>query len=213
MLLLSDDFTVNDLIEFIEQVKEIYESFGIGAAIGLPFLETLFPFLPLFLMIAFNILSYNLFWGYLYTYIGTLGGTIVMFLFMRYIITDNFKRKLMQTQRISVALTWIENTHPLLHIIVLMIPFSPTFMINYSMGLTNMKISRFLLITTISRALLLFICIPFGMTLVTYYNSGVMGGVEIMWLSTTGLVILAGVILGQFFSKKIQANSQKNHTF
>ena len=216
MVMLSD-YTVSDLYEFIEKVKEVYESFGVGAAIGLPFLETLFPFLPLFLMIAFNILSYNLFWGFMYTYIGTLFGTIVIFLFMRYVITDKFKKRLLSKSRFRKVYYWIEKTHPLLHIAVLMIPFSPTFMINYSMGLTRMKFKTFLLITTISRGILLVICIPFGMTLVSLYNSNSVGGVEVMWLSVTGLVILSSIIVGQILDKKIKntkmnGNSQKNHT-
>ena len=85
-----------------------------------------------------------------------------------------------------------------------MIPFSPTFMINYSMGLTKMRFSTFLLITCISRGLLLIICIPFGMTLVTYYNSGMVGGVEVAWLSITGLIVLASVIGGQVVNRKIR---------
>ena len=203
-MFLGDDVTVSDLIEFIEKVKDIYESFGIGAAIGLPFLETLFPFLPLFLMIAFNILAYGVIRGYLYTYIGTVFGTIAIFVFMRYVITESFKERMMEKEGINKALNWIENTHPILHILVLMIPFSPTFMINYSMGLTRMRFSIFLLITCISRGLLLIICIPFGMTLVTYYNSGMVGGVEVAWLSITGLIVLASVIGGQVVNRKIR---------
>ena len=175
----------------------MYENLGIGAAIGLPFLETLFPFLPLFLMIAFNMLAYGTVMGYLYTYIGTLAGTIAIFVFMRYISTRNFKNKRKTNPRIEKALAWIENTHPALHILVLSVPFSPTFMINYSMGLTKMSFKRFLIITTISRGILLFICIPFGLTLVNYYETGTLGAVTVIWLSVAGLVLLSGVVIGQ----------------
>ena len=200
-MILATEFSVGDLIEFIELVKNAYENMGIGAAIGLPFLETLFPFAPLFLMIAFNILAYGVIKGYIYTYFGTLAGTIVVFLFMRYISTRNFKKP--AHPKILQVLKWIENTHPLLHIFVLSIPFSPTFLINYSMGLTKMKFTKFLIITAVSRSILLFICIPFGVTLVKYYNSGELGGVTVLWLSITGLVILLGIILGQQTKRQV----------
>lgn len=203
-MLLSNDFTVEDLRSFIEQVTYMYEDLGISAAIGLPFLETLFPILPLFLMIAFNILLYGTFKGYLYTYIGTLVGTIFIFLFMRYVVIKLFGKQLEHSSRFKKAMRWIEHTHPMLHILVLSIPFSPTFMINYSMGLTNMKFSRFLLITLISRGLLLVICIPFGKTLVNYYNNGLSGGVTVVWLSITGLIVLGSIIIGQRTGKSLK---------
>ena len=206
MRLLADDVTVTDLANFIERVKEVYENLGILAAIGLPYLETLFPVLPLFLMTAFNILSYGLFWGYLYTYIGTTTGTIAIFLFMRYISTKRFKSSWREKPNVEKYLNWLENTHPVLHVVVLMIPFSPTFMINYSMGLSNMRFVTFLFITFVSRAIMLVICIPLGMTLVTLYEANEFGGVQIMWLFFTGLVILFGIISGQLINRRIQLN-------
>lgn len=205
-LLLANEITVIDFREFIERVKEIYESWGVAAAIGLPFLETLFPFLPLFLMNAFNMLSYGPVIGYIYSYVGTVLGTIVIFLFMRYISTKEFKRHRKEKPRVKKVLNWIEHTHPVLHILVLMIPFSPTFMINYSMGLTKMKWQTFLFITMVSRGLLLFICVPFGITLINYYNNGVFGGVEVLWLSIMGLVVLASIVAGQIITKRIKYN-------
>lgn len=205
MYLLSDDFTVDDLREFIRSIQDVYSEFGVGAAVGLPFLETLFPFLPLFLMLAFNMLEHGEMLGFIYTYIGTTMGTIMIFIFMRYILTQRIKDTLLQKNRIKKALDWIETTHPILHILILMIPFSPTFMINYSMGLTKMKFKTFLLITTISRAILLFICIPFGMTLVTLMDDNLSGGVTVMWLSFVGIVIMVSIVLGQVISRKINA--------
>lgn len=202
MQFLANEVTVTDLIEFIERVKEIYSSFGIAAAIGLPYLETLFPVLPLFLMTAFNILSYGVFWGYIYTYIGTTTGTLAIFFFMRYISTREYKRKRKEKPNIEKALLWIEETHPWLHILYLSIPFSPTFVINYSMGLTKMKLPTYILITMVSRAIMLVICIPFGMTLISLYEHGEFGGVQIMWLMFTGIAVLLSVILGQILNYK-----------
>lgn len=203
-MILSNDVTVEDLRNFIHQVKQLYEESGIVAAVGLPFLETLLPILPLFLMIAFNILTYGTIKGYLLTYIGTVLGTIFIFVFMRFFVIKFYGEKLQNNNRFQNAMRWIEKTHPVLHILVLSIPFAPTFMINYSMGLTHMKFKRFLMITSISRGLLLFICIPFGTTLVNYYNKGLSGGVTVMWLSITGIVVLMSIILGQRAKKSIK---------
>jgi uncharacterized membrane protein YdjX (TVP38/TMEM64 family) len=202
--LLADDFTVQDLADFIDKVRVFYLNFGIFAAIGLPFVETIVPLLPLFLMLAFNILSYGLFWGYIYTYIGTAFGTVAVFLIMRYISTAKYKNSKKQNDKTKYYLDWIEHTHSLLHIIVLMIPFSPAWIINYSMGLSKMKLSTFILITFVSRALMLVGCIPFGMTLITLYKSGEFGGVQVMWLLLFGMIVLAGIVFGQMMNKRIK---------
>lgn len=209
LMMLADDFTVTDLTEFIEKVKDLYESFGVGAAIGLPFFETIVPILPLFLMLAFNILSYGVIVGYLFTYIGTSCATVVIFIFMRYISTKNAKKGKEKNKKVLLYLDWIENTHPLLHIIVLMIPFSPAYLINYSMGLSKMKLRTFIFITFASRAIMLIACIPFGMTLITLYNTGEFGGVQVMWLLVFGVIVLFGIIFGQVINKRIKNRTIK----
>ena len=91
------------------------------------------------------------------------------------------------------------------HVMVLMVPFSPTFWINYSMGLSKMRLSTFLIITFISRAIILVICIPLGMTLISLYEHGELGGVQIMWLTITGMIILGSIVFGQVMNHRIQA--------
>lgn len=204
MRLLSSSFSVEDLKEFIQDVKIFYDSFGIFAAVLLPYVETLLPFLPLFLMLAFNIMKFGVVLGYVLTYIGTVLGTLTIFYFLRYFASKNFKDSKRKDSKVAVYLHWIETTHPLTHIVVLMIPLSPTFMINYSMGLTKMKFKTFLFITLTSRALLLFICIPFGMTLLSLLNSQGHGEVEMLWLTITGIIVIVCVVFGQISKKHIR---------
>ncbi|AIO19521.1 SNARE associated Golgi protein [Candidatus Izimaplasma bacterium HR1] len=200
--LLAIEITVQDLIEFIESVKELYSSLGIIAAIGLPYVETIVPIAPLFLMLSFNILSYGIIFGILFTYIGTTAATITIFLFLRYFSSkDKINPK--KYKKVMRYLDWIENTHPILHILSMMIPLSPAYLINYSMGLSNVSFGRYLYVTLISRLLMLIFCLPFGMTLITLYESGELGGVQVLWLLIFGTIVIAGIVVGQKINKKI----------
>ena len=199
---LALEITVTDLIEFIDNVKDIYSSLGIIAAIGLPYFETLVASAPLFLMLSFNILSYGLPLGFVFTYIGTTGATITIFLFLRY-FSSNKKIDSKKNQKIQKYLNWIDNTHPYLHIISMMIPLSPAYLINYSMGLSNISFSKYLFVTLISRFLMLVFCVPFGMTLITLYESGQLGGVQVAWLLVFGIIVIAGIVVGQKINKKV----------
>ena len=200
---LALEITVTDLIEFIDNVKDIYSRLGIIAAIGLPYFETLVPIAPLFLMLSFNILSYGLVLGFVFTYIGTTGATITIFLFLRY-FSSNKKIDSKKNQKIQKYLNWIDNTHPYLHIISMMIPLSPAYLINYSMGLSNISFSKYLFVTLISRFLMLVFCVPFGMTLITLYESGQLGGVQVAWLLVFGIIVIAGIVVGQKINKKVE---------
>ena len=201
--LLVTEITVQDLIEFIGSVKEIYANLGIFAAIGLPYVETIIPIAPLFLMLAFNILSYGLIFGFIFTYIGTTCATITIFLFLR---TFSSKGKLnpKKSKKMERYLNWIENTHPVLHIISMMIPLSPAYLINYSMGLSNVSFGKYLFVTLISRFLMLIFCIPFGMTLIALYEAGEFGGVQVAWLLVFGTIVIAGMVIGQKINHKIE---------
>jgi len=198
--LLASEITVADLVEFINNVKEIYSSLGIVAAIGLPYVETLVPIAPLFLMLSFNIISYGILLGFVFTYIGTTAAALTIFLFLR-LFSSKSERK--RNEKIQKYLNWIENTHPALHILSMMIPLSPAYLINYSMGLSNVSFGRYLIVTLVSRFLMLIFCLPFGMTLITLYESVELGGVQVAWLLIFGIIVIAGIVVGQKINNKI----------
>ena len=198
--LLASEITVSDFVEFINNVKDIYSSLGVLAAIGLPYVETIVPIVPLFLMLSFNILSYGLLLGFAFTYIGTTAAALTIFLFLRFFSSKVEKKR---NEKVQKYLNWIENTHPVLHILSMMIPLSPAYLINYSMGLSNVSFSRYLVVTLVSRFLMLIFCLPFGMTLITLYESGELGGVQVAWLLIFGIIVIAGIVVGQKINNNI----------
>ena len=204
--ILATEITVTDLIEFIDSVKEVYSSLGVVAAMGLPYLETLVPIVPLFLMLSFNVLSYGMVLGLLFTYIGTSLATITIFIVLRTVSSKKSIEDRKVSKKIKRYLYWIENTHPALHILAMMIPLSPAYLINYSMGLSNVSLSRYLFVTLVSRFIMLILCIPFVMTLITLYESGELGGVQVVWLLAFGTVVIFGIVVGQKINKKISMN-------
>lgn len=206
--LLATEITVTDLVEFIDSVKEIYSNLGIAAAIGLPYIETMVPVVPLFLMLSFNILSYGMILGFLFTYIGTSAATITIFVFLRSMSSKNSNKKRKTNAKIKRYLYWIENTHPALHILAMMIPLSPAYLINYSMGLSNVSFSRYLFVTLVSRFIMLILCIPFVITLTTLYESGQLGGIQVVWLLVFGIVVIIGIVLGQKLNKRIEEKQE-----
>lgn len=205
---LSSEITVTDLIEFIDSVTKIYSNLGIVAAIGLPYFETLVPIVPLFLMLSFNVLSYGMILGLIFTYIGTSLAAISIFIFLRTIYSKKSIDERKISNKIRKYLYWIDNTHPALHILAMMIPLSPAYLINYSMGLSNISFGRYIFITLVSRFIMLILCIPFVMTLLSLYETGQLGGVQVVWLLIFGTVVIFGIVVGQKIKLNIDSNQQ-----
>ena len=51
---------------------------------------------------------------------------------------------------------------------------------------------------------MLVFCVPFGMTLITLYESGQLGGVQVAWLLVFGIIVIAGIVVGQKINKKVE---------
>src|SRR5699024_3159789 len=85
VFILSSENGVNDLVnsDLFDKVFDIldkYEQLGPLPGIFLPFIEALLPFLPLFVFVIANSLAYGLLKGFIYSWLGSVLGSITVFL-------------------------------------------------------------------------------------------------------------------------------------
>ena len=83
-------FSEDNIIELIET----FRSFGIFIAFLLPFIEAFIPFLPIILFVIANVNAYGLFLGFIISWIGTVTGSYLVFLFLRLISKKPFMKKI-----------------------------------------------------------------------------------------------------------------------
>ncbi|NRG43616.1 TVP38/TMEM64 family protein, partial [Bacillus sp. CRN 9] len=72
-------FTLENVLALIEE----YRSFGPLPGILLPLLEAFLPFLPLFLFVMANANAFGLWLGFLYSWIGSVAGALLVFILIR----------------------------------------------------------------------------------------------------------------------------------
>ncbi|MGL5548754.1 MAG: TVP38/TMEM64 family protein [Culicoidibacterales bacterium] len=127
-----------------------YAFLGPILGIGLPFIESFLPFLPLMGMTVLNVVVFGPVIGFLYTWIGTTLGSYVVFLAIRYLIHDwvwNFIEQRMpkQTEGMRRLLQKIERRG----LIVIFILYGPMTLIvssallNVTAGLANISKKTF----------------------------------------------------------------------
>lgn len=137
-----------------QQLQSMLEGLGPMAALGYIALFSILPafFFPVAVLALAGGLLFGLVWGSIYTFLGAILNCGLMFLMARYIgrekIRTMVQRKLpVQWQKRLDGLGGKEGA--LLLIVLRLIPAVPYNLINYAFGLTEMKLSAYLLFSAV----------------------------------------------------------------
>lgn len=130
-LVLSDAFWI--------KVLENYRGFGPLAPLLLAMLESFIPALPLIAIVTFAIGAYGPFFGFLYSYIGSLGGSILVFLFFRRIIKPYFMHLVPRRKNLGKLVDWVSRQTPITIFMLASFPFTPSSLLNMTFGLSDFR--------------------------------------------------------------------------
>lgn len=152
-LIIQDVFTLNN----IEEVMEDYRDLGPLPGIFLPMLEAIFPFLPLFAFVVANAAAFGLWFGFLYSWLGTSIGAIIVFLVIRRLGQKRFFQFLSRNKQVKKLMDWVEDHGfgPLF--LLLCFPFSPSAVINVVAALSRVSVSQFVLAVLAGKMVMVFI--------------------------------------------------------
>ncbi len=142
------------LLEFEDMLMEFLNSLGIWAPFFssiLIFLEGTLAFLPLFVFVTVNILSLsNLLGTFLGTIVGiaiswifTILGSFTMFFGTRKLLGDKFRIKIKNKKKASKFMKLIDGLTYSQLVLIISIPFSPSFFINLGAGLSKINMKKY----------------------------------------------------------------------
>src|SRR5690625_3341121 len=100
---------IEEASEYFDTVIELlenYEALGPLPGILLPFIEAFLPFLPLFVFVMANSVAYGLFKGFLYSWIGSSAGSILVFLLIRKFGNKKIMLKIKQNKQVQQITSW-----------------------------------------------------------------------------------------------------------
>jgi uncharacterized membrane protein YdjX (TVP38/TMEM64 family) len=150
---IKDFFTLNNIQELMEEYK------GLGPLPGvlLPMLEAFFPFLPLFVVVVANAAAFGLWLGFLYSWLGTSLGAIIVFLLVRKLGEKQFFNWLSNNSQVQKLMVWVEKHGFGLLFLLLCFPFSPSAIINVVAALSGVSIFQFILAVLSGKIVMVFI--------------------------------------------------------
>jgi uncharacterized membrane protein YdjX (TVP38/TMEM64 family) len=147
---------------FWNQLAQRIESFGIFAPIFLAMLESIIPALPLVIIVILNVNIYGLGVGFLTSYVGTMLGATIMFLFYRTISFYGLHEKLHKFKAIDKTINWVNNQRPIVIIVLSMLPSTPSSFMNLAFGLAQYSKRKYLISIAIGKVFMIALFAFFG---------------------------------------------------
>lgn len=123
-------------------------------------LQNILSFFPLLLLVTINISMFGFLYGYLWSWISSIAGSIVAFLIVRYGLQSFFIKKVNYN-----LIQKIEKNGFYFVFMMRIIPVLPTSIINIAVGLSTVKLKGFLYGTILGNMIYLFVLalIPMGL--------------------------------------------------
>ncbi|MFN4214784.1 TVP38/TMEM64 family protein [Exiguobacterium sp.] len=143
------------IIQLIEWLQELPG--GPWAGLGAPFLEAIFPFLPLVLIISANAATYGFLLGALLSWVGSLLGTILVFSAVRYVFRKPMTRWLEKHKKGVYWLERINHMSPVSLGFLYSLPFIPVSLITYLLALIQMPLRTFIMAAGFGKLLVVLI--------------------------------------------------------
>lgn len=138
------------------ELLETYVSSGPLVYILFPMLEAFLPILPLIAIVVFQVSVLGTWQGFLYSWIGSYLGSVIVFIITRKFIKTIFKKN---------TLKYVKNLNGTTLFLFTLLAFTPGFMIHVSYGLSEFSIKKFMIITFFSKAIMILSLVFFGSTL------------------------------------------------
>jgi uncharacterized membrane protein YdjX (TVP38/TMEM64 family) len=187
--------------DYIMELLDTYESLGPLPGILLPLIEAFLPFLPLIVFVIGNAMAYGLIKGFLYSWIGSVIGAMLVFFIIRRLGQKKFFTFIRNHKQVKKVMQWFER-HGFGPLFLLMcFPFSPSAIINLVAGLSRISFQQFLLAVIMGKSVMIFTIAFVGDSITSFAEHPVKTVI-------VGICIVLFWIVGKIIEKRIQKRSE-----
>ena len=182
-------------VDFWVNALSAFKDLGPVPPIMLALIESLIPALPLVAIVTINVSAHGAFLGFLYSWLGTTLGSVIVFLFFRRIV----KKKLMNwfNRRVVIqkALDWVAGRNAAVLFILVCMPFTPSAFINIAFGLSDFDEVKFIKTLSMAKLIMITSLSLFGKTVsVSFDRPG--------FLILAVLILIILIAVSAYFKKK-----------
>lgn len=182
-------------LDFWIQFIEAFRDFGPVAPIFLAMIESLIPALPLVAIITFNITAYGTVLGFLYSWIGSMLGCLLVFSFFRFVVKKYLSKWIAHHHTIQKGLAWVAKVNCKVLFIIALFPFTPSSFLNIIFGLSDFDIQLYFKILMLAKIGMIFSLSLFGSSVVLSFENP-------FYIIVAIIILLILYLLSKYFTKK-----------
>lgn len=200
---------LNDFYQFVQ--NNLW--FAPLSAFLLPFLEALFPWLPLTALVSFNLsmmagvygAAAGTFYTVLLSVLGSFLGMFFIFLFIRVTLAKYFIRKVEANPFGQKFISIIDKKNTGLALMLLSNPFLPSSIMNYGMSLTRVNTGKYMFLTGISRIVVILFIVFLGSVFNIQEHPW-----NVIWMMVVYIALFGIFAFFRYQKNKINSKSSKN---
>ncbi|WP_372631399.1 TVP38/TMEM64 family protein [Cohnella sp.] len=151
---LVSDILSNLTEENLTRVLEQYREFGPLPGIALTFMKSFVPPLPTLLIVGVNAAVYGLWLGFLYSWIGIVGGCIFTFLVVRKAAGHPYFVRFARKPKVEKSLVWIRRNAFSYVFLLSIFPVGPFVVINIAAAIAQMRLRSFFIAILFGKAIM-----------------------------------------------------------
>lgn len=145
-------FTLENIMDLIQE----YRSFGPLPGVVLPMIEAFLPFLPLVIFVMANASAFGLWLGFLYSWLGSCLGALLLFLLIRKYGQKRVFSFLSKHPKVQKLMDWVDRHGfgPLF--LLLCFPFTPSVVVNVVAAFSKISTYQYMLAVAIGKMVMIF---------------------------------------------------------
>lgn len=186
--------TINKIVE---KATVFLQSGGYPVGFLIVFIESIFPFVPLAIPIALNLIAFGNVAGFIISYIATMFGCFASYMIFYYLADTKPIKKILSNKKFKIdSLTnTIKNVSLSKLTVISSIPFTPAFLINIVAGLTKVPKRKFIISIIVSKIFLVYFWGFIGKSLLESFT-------DIKTLTTIAIFLIIFYVISKLLEKK-----------
>ncbi|MGP1349746.1 MAG: TVP38/TMEM64 family protein [Stomatobaculum sp.] len=149
-------------MELLEFLLHSVDQMRPGDGIALAALEALLPPIPLTAVVGVNVVAFGALRGFFYSWLGTCTGSALVFWAFGRLARIAWVAQKLGGKKLSRATRLVEQTTPLALFLILMLPFTPSALVNFAFGISGYSKKRFLKIMLPAKVVMVGLLSVFG---------------------------------------------------
>ena len=190
MMALLSSWTEEDLRNLLTE----YRALGPLPGIVLPFLKSFIPPLPTIVIVGLIAAVYGLWPGFLYSWLGLVGGCLAAFLLVRAAAAHRYFQRFARKPKVQKGMRWVQHNAFSYVFLLSLFPVGPFVVINLVAALSGMRLRSFAIALCFGKAIMVFAVSYIGHDLAHFVSKP---------LDTLYVLLFIGVSL--WISKRIES--------